>query len=157
MYDTEFFPPASFYFGVEIDGMGGTGTDSKWQEVSGLEVETDVEEIIEGGVNDHTHRVPGRVKYKNLVLKRGLAPGSSKLIAWCDSRFKDGGLLGDKVDLKTITVSLFDEQEKVVGTWTFDKAYPVKWSISNFNAQENALAIETIEFAYRTFEKKISF
>lgn len=155
MADLDYFPPASFYFAVDIDGSGLDGADSKWQEVSGLEVETDVEEIIEGGLNDHTHRVPGRVKYKNLVLKRGLAPKSSSLVSWCDTRFKDGSI-GTTVDLKNISVYLLDEEGNTVASWTFDKAYPVKWSMSNFNSQENALAIETIEFAYRTFSKNIS-
>ncbi|MCB9233186.1 MAG: phage tail protein [Bacteroidia bacterium] len=153
MYDNDYFPPASFYFGVEIDGMGSGTVDSMFQEVSGIEVESDVEEINEGGLNDHTHRVPGRIKYKNLVLKRGLAPESSKLAAWCHKRFDDSGQLSSPVELKKITVTLFDEKENPVTTWSFDKAYPVKWSVSNFNAQENALAIETVEFAYRTFSK----
>jgi phage tail-like protein len=157
MYDNEYFPPASFYFGLSIGGK--EGVDSMWQEVSGLEVESDVEEIIEGGENDHTHRVPGRVKYKNLVLKRGLAPKTSSLVDWCETRFGDGKNLDKAVELKNIIVSLYNEKGEAepIATWTFDKAYPVKWSISNFNAQENALAVETIEFAYRTFKKTISF
>jgi phage tail-like protein len=48
-------------------------------------------------------------------------------------------------------VSLLDEQGSVLTMWEFTRALPVKWSISNFNAQENALVLETLEFSYQTF------
>ena len=38
-----------------------------------LQVETEVFEWEEGGQNGYKLRLPGRLKYSNLVLKRGLA------------------------------------------------------------------------------------
>src|SRR6266481_6223468 len=46
--------------------------DGGFQECSGLEVEMDVREYLEGGRNDGVIRRVGRAKYQNLVLKRGM-------------------------------------------------------------------------------------
>jgi phage tail-like protein len=35
--------------------------------------------------------------------------------------------------------------------WNIVGAYPVKWEVSEFNAEENKLAIETIELKYRYY------
>ena len=41
-------------------------------ECSGLSMEYDVLEHVEGGVNDFVHKLRGRMKFPNLVLKRGI-------------------------------------------------------------------------------------
>jgi phage tail-like protein len=46
--------------------------DIGFQECSGLELETDVREYLEGGRNDGVIRRVGRVKLQPLVLKRGM-------------------------------------------------------------------------------------
>ena len=38
----------------------------------GLAVEVEVKEYNEGGINDYVHKLPTRIKYPNLVLKRGV-------------------------------------------------------------------------------------
>lgn len=35
--------------------------------------------------------------------------------------------------------------------WNIVGAYPVKWDVSEFNAEENKLAIETVELKYRYY------
>jgi phage tail-like protein len=32
--------------------------------------------------------------------------------------------------------------------WTFEQAYPVKWSGPQFKADDNAVAVETLELAH---------
>ena len=51
-----------------------------FRSVSGLSVEIEVVEFREGGSND-VHKIPGRVKYPNLVLKEGFT-GASELQKW---------------------------------------------------------------------------
>jgi len=36
-------------------------------------------------------------------------------------------------------------------TWNIVNCYPVKWNVDDLNAEENKLAIETIELAYNYF------
>jgi len=145
--------PVSFYFSVSIAGISDAD-DSSFQEVSGLNAEMGVEEITEGGENRFKYRVPTQVKYGNLILKRGLVVPSSALATWCLTTI--GSDLGTAIQPKTITVKLLKPGEQsptILSSWDFLNAWPVKVNISDFKSQENAIAIETMEFAYTYFTK----
>ena len=60
-------PLVGMFFSVEAGATIGYFT-----EVSGLAMEYEVEEYKEGGVNDFVHKLRGRAKFPNLVLKRGI-------------------------------------------------------------------------------------
>ncbi|MEO1451626.1 MAG: phage tail protein [Bacteroidota bacterium] len=147
----EYFPPAGYNFGVSLYGMDGP--DSMWQEISGLEVEHEVEPITEGGINGHVYRLPTRVKFQNLVLKRGLMASGSPMSMWVQSILLNN--LADLIVPLDLSVSLYDDHGSEVMGWTFIRAYPVKWKISDFNAQENKIVTETIEFAYQFFKSSL--
>ena len=59
----------AYYFSVEIDGM----QDNFFRSCGGLKSESEVVEVAEGGVNHTTHKLIGRTKFPNLVLKKGFA------------------------------------------------------------------------------------
>ena len=64
-------------FLVEVDGKAiGTFT-----EISGLQVDIAVEEVEEGGQNEFVHKLPGRMKWPNITLKRGVTK-SDNLFRW---------------------------------------------------------------------------
>jgi len=138
--------PLAFHFRVQFDFSGG-GEDAAFQSVSGLNVELTTEQVEEGGENRFVHQLPVRTQFTNLVLKRSLAV-SSELVAWCTDAF-------EKLDVTpvTLTVSLLNPEREPLMSWVVDGAWPVKWSVSEFNAEENALAIETLELSYRTFRR----
>jgi phage tail-like protein len=46
-----------------------------------------------------------------------------------------------------------NEKGQLTISWAFINAYPVKWSVSELNAMENSIAMETLEFAYSYFQK----
>ena len=50
-------------------------------EVTGLAVSVDVEELAEGGQNAYTHKLLGRMRWPNIVFKRGLTD-SDALFTW---------------------------------------------------------------------------
>jgi phage tail-like protein len=58
----DYYPPWGFYYKVEFTGLKGKN-DVRFQTVSGLSVEYDMEEFKEGGENRFTHKLPGRTKY----------------------------------------------------------------------------------------------
>ena len=66
-----YYPPANFYFRVDVGNMTG-GSESNFQEVSGLNFKFGVKEVPEGGENRFIHKFPVPAKYENLVLKRGM-------------------------------------------------------------------------------------
>ena len=55
-------------FLVEVDGL----EIGRFTEVSGLQVEVGVETVAEGGQNGFVHKLPSRMTWPNLVLRRGL-------------------------------------------------------------------------------------
>lgn len=145
---TSFYPAVSFYFSVEVNG-----SKYAFKEVSGLEVELEVEEIKGGGNNLFNYRAPSRTKYNNLILKRGVLPdgvSDSNLYGWVKDMVQDNS--DGVVTTKDIQVSLLEPKGGgATTTWSFRRAYPVKWKFSDLNGEDSSVAIETIEFAYESF------
>jgi phage tail-like protein len=141
-----YYPPAGFHFKVEFGFLPPVGNDVRFQEVGGLTMEMGIEEVVEGGENRFTHRLPARGKYGNLTLKRGMVV-QSQLIAWCRNAIENY-----LFSPTTVNVTLLNpEHEPLEGTYSFTNAWPVKWSVSDFKAQDNAVVIETLELAYDSF------
>ena len=140
--------PRVYHFEVDfLDIDGVIANDVRFQEVSGLTAEMGIEEIQEGGENRFTHRLPSKAKYSNLVLKRGMLTDSG-LIKW----FTDA-IENFEFSPSTVLVKLLDQEHQPMVSWNFIKAWPVKWTISDLKATENAIAIETIELAYQYFRR----
>ena len=148
---TNVYPLPAFSFRLSFSGITDNN-DFAFQEASGIEVSMGVEEVVCGGQNDFHYKLPQPAKYSNLVLKRGLFAFNSKLVTWCNDTFQNGFV--KTISPKTVNLKLLDESGKPAITWTLYGAYPVKWTISDFKAQENALSIETIELAYQYFKQK---
>jgi phage tail-like protein len=142
-----YYPPVSFFFKVEFQGVGQGDADLRFQEVSGLTAEIAVEELPVGGENRFTYRLPSRAKYANLILKRGML-NDSGLIDWFKNAVENFSF--SPVD---VHVFLLNEQHQVNASWVFVQAYPVKWVISDLKALENAVAVETIELAYQYYRR----
>ena len=143
----DYYPPVGFHFRVDIEGITSDGIDIRFQEVSGLNASVGEFTYNEGGENRFTHRMADRVSYEKLVLKRGMLIGS-KLIAW----FKDA-VESFSFDPKDVVVTLLNADHEPLESWSFVKAYPVKWSVSSFNAQQNEIVIETIELSFQYFRR----
>ncbi len=146
--DRPYSMPRSFHFSVEFQGVSGVkSNDIKFQDVSGLIAELGVEEIKSGGENRFSHRLPTRARYQNLVLKRGMLTDSG-LIKWFTDAVENFSFTP-----ATIVIKLLDPDHQPLQSWTFIKAWPVKWSISEFKASENTVVVETIELAYQYFRR----
>jgi len=141
-----YYPPVAFHFSVEFIGISNKKNDHQFQSVSGLSVDLETEEIAEGGENRFKHKIPIRTKYPNLVLKRGMLIDSG-VITWCRKALEDFEIVPVE-----ITVSLLNEMHESLQTWRISNAYPVKWSVADFNAEENKIVIETLELSYNFFK-----
>jgi len=145
-YDT--YPynlPVSFHFNVNIGG--DKKDDIRFQEVNGLTAEISVEELVVGGENMFTYRLPNRAKYNNIILKRGMLK-NSKLIDWFRNAVEHF-----QFEPRDISIYLLNENNETITSWEVIQAYPVKWVISDFKAQDNGLVIETIELVYQYFRR----
>lgn len=140
-----YYPPVGFHFSVRF-GISLSDDDIRFQSVSGLSVEYETETLKEGGENRFVHELPVRTQYAPLVLKRGLLL-DSEVLAWCLDAFENRTFT--PTDLQ---VSLLNEQHEPLKTWNVVWAWPKKWSVSDFNAEENSIVIETMELSYRYFK-----
>jgi len=136
--------PVSFFFELSFGG-----DDAAFEEVSGISKEMHVEEVASGGENRFKYRLPTASTSQNLVLKRAMVTSSS-LVNWCASCI-DGGLV-NPIKPRDVSVTLLDADRKACVKWTFHNAYPVKYSVSDLNSQQNSLVIESIELAYTYFD-----
>lgn len=123
------------HFVLEITGLA----IGAFREIGGLQMEREILEHIEGG-SDIIHKLVGRVKYPNLVLKRGVTD-QDELMKWFWQT-------QDTPERKDVTVKLVDPSTAVMRTWAFAQAYPVKWSGPTLNAGSDSAATEQLELAH---------
>lgn len=140
-----YYPPVGFHFKVEVLGLPPNDRDDRFTEVAGLSVELGSEEVAEGGENRFVQKFPTRAKYPELVLKRGLLL-NSEVVKWireCIEEFN--------IRPKNIDVTLLNEAHEPLMTWHVINAYPTKWAVSDLNAANNAVVIESLQFFYQYF------
>jgi phage tail-like protein len=126
---------------VEIDHLIVAG----FAEVSGLTVETEIEEYREGGVNDFVHKLVKGTRHVPIVLKRGLT-GSEVLWKWHNE------VVQGKVTRRSGSIILFDEYYDEHRRWSFEEAYPIKWVGPDLNATSSEVAIEQLELTHNGFK-----
>ena len=139
------YPPVGFHFIVSFQLVPETHYDFRFQEVSGLDVEIEMESFVEGGQNRFTWQVPKRARYSDITLKRGMFIGSG-IVLWCRNAFEKFIF-----DPTNITIALLNDKHVPLQAWYVVNAIPKKWSISSFNAQENSVVVESITLSYQFF------
>jgi phage tail-like protein len=146
-------PDPSFAGNFTFD-VGGRNI-GMFSEVSGLSVQIEVEELAEGGQNQYTHRLLGRMKWPNLVLKRGVTD-TDALFEWLMECSGDGfAAAGNKVPQDiTGKVSLLDPAGKPIRTWSFNGAKPVRWTGPTLAAASHEIAVEELEVCHCGFTTK---
>lgn len=128
-------------YGVVIDGMD----HAVFSEISGLQIETETMDLIEGGYNDRVKKIPVRSRVGNLILKRGVTVGNS-LVNW-HLRIVQGYL-----DLRNVTVIVYQTNNNdVIGRYELLNAFPVKWSGPVMAGGGETVAVETLELAHEGF------
>jgi phage tail-like protein len=130
-------PLRSYHFSVEIDGTQAAG----FSEATGLNAKRDIVEYRNGNdVESHVRKLTGRDSYDNVTLKRGYTRDNT-FWRWF------AALSAGQNDRRTITVTLHDEARRPVLSWTLEGAWIVSLMGPGFNATDNAIAVEQIEFA----------
>lgn len=92
-------------------------------------------------------KIPGRARYSNAVLKRGVI-GSLDLYQWLDQVRN-----GDVGARRTVAIHLLNEDRSAtVLTWKLLRAFPVSYTFSNLDARGEAPLLEMLELAYERLE-----
>lgn len=138
-------PFGSFGFNVQLQ-IGEAGKEESlacFQEVSGLSIQLNVTDLVEGGVNNTTRKLIGNTSYSNIVLKRGLCDAS--MYNWIRT-FVDHK--GGKLERMSGTITILDDAGKPAQKFKFERAIPVKWDGPSLNVMQDAIATESLELAH---------
>ena len=140
-------PYSSLNFEVTITGVldDGRSIRASFAEVSGLDVELVPIEYRNGSENITVRKLPGLVKYTNIVLKRGIT-GDLTLWQWIKTAV-DG-----QVQRAEGTIVLLNENRQEVMRWNFRRGWPCKLTGPVLKAQGNEIAIETLEICHEGLE-----
>lgn len=130
-------PYASHNFQVEFLGIQHATFTECILPVASIEV---IEYRQGADAANNVHKLPGLVKYGNLVLKRGLA-SSMAIWDWFSTFVAGAGAP------QTVKVILLDSARNPVIAWEFSNAWPVKYESPPLSGKANVLAIETLELA----------
>jgi phage tail-like protein len=128
-----------------------TGTalaDGAFQEVSGLDVELDVQELVEGGRNDGIIRRVGRAKYQPIVLKRGMfyTGGAVNRDLWTWLQDVAAGIR--PVRRYDGIVEVMSVGNQVAARWLFERGLPAKITGPQLNAKTGEVAIEELHISH---------
>ncbi|KAA3614062.1 MAG: phage tail protein [Calditrichaeota bacterium] len=141
-------PPLSFRFGVTFfaGGVVPNPIDIQFRKVSGLGTSISTESVEEGGQNFYTQQLPKKVEHENLVLERGLVVGSPLTI-----EFNVAMSLFEFVP-SNVLITLLDRTSIPAASWLLMNAFPVKWHVSDLDANANEVVIETMELSYQRMQ-----
>ncbi|MEO0472518.1 MAG: phage tail protein [Bacteroidota bacterium] len=133
------WPLPKFHFTVDI----GDQTDLPFQEVSGLDTETQPIEYRAGNNKVFsTIKMPGIAKFGNVTLKKGIFVKDNKFWDWYNK------IKMNTIERVTVTIKLLDEEGNPTMTWTLANAWPTKIQGTDMKSDGNEVAVETIEIAH---------
>lgn len=133
------WPLPKFYFSVDF----GNGEAVAFQEVSGLDVETQPLEYRAGNSPVFSKvKMPGMVKSSNITLKRGVFTKGKGFWDWFSQ------VKMNTITRRTVTITLLDEGGAPTMVWTLANAFPTKITAIDLKAEGNEVAIETLELAH---------
>lgn len=134
-------PIVSYNFSLDLGGKAA----GYFTEVSGLGSETEVTEhkITAQGDKEAVRKVPGRLKWGDITLKRGL---TANMDIWQWRKLVEEG----KVDQARIngSVIMYDNIGTIVAQWDFVRAWPSKLSGPSLNTESSAIGIEEVTIVH---------
>jgi phage tail-like protein len=139
-------PLVGFHFAVDIQGQ----VTGYFTECSGLGSEQEVIEhkvVNEAGV-EVVMKVPGRLKWENITLKRGI---TSNMDIWTWRKMvEDGDVAGARSDGSII---MYNQSLTEVARWNFNQAWPVKVTGPSVKADSNEIGVEELTMAHEYIER----
>lgn len=132
------YPLPNYHFTVNWGGI-----NAGFMEVSGLDINIDIIEYRSGtSPVQSVTKLPGLVRYSNVILKRGIVRGDNDFFNWINT-VRQGN-----IERRDVVISLLNENHEPVMTWRVHNAFPAKYSGPDMNAQCSDVAIEELELAH---------
>ncbi len=152
----ELLTNSRFYLELSLDGSKDA-VDGIFKECKGFKTTQDVIEACEvtpqkwgqasRGAVVRT-KIPGNVKYTNIVLSRGLS-SSKTLWKWFEA-VEEGGWAKQRRDG---SLNIYDQSGTLQARYEFSRAWPASYRVADFNAEGAELEIEEIEIAVEALKR----
>ncbi|MFJ6054781.1 phage tail protein [Streptomyces sp. NPDC092307] len=131
---------SSFLFRVTV----GAVLLGSFTSCDGLGCDIEMEEVWEGGVNDHPWQIPTRMSYSNITFTRPLGKDSALSWAWLASQVVQPiPMIGE--------IAALNADHDPIVRWWLQGVYPVRWNGPSFSAEESRAVTETLEIAHNGF------
>ncbi|MGH3104240.1 MAG: phage tail protein [Gaiellaceae bacterium] len=135
-------PYRNFNFRVEIDGLAV----ADFSEVEVPDVSIEVVEYREGTDRvSGSRKLPGRARFGNVVLRRGVTD-NLELYGWFRA------VLNGDLQRRNVAIVLQNAEREDVRRWLVRGAWIAKYEGPTLNAEGNDVAIETVELACEGLE-----
>jgi phage tail-like protein len=137
-------------FLLEVDGV----EIGMFQSVSGLQVTVQTEDLVEGGQNGFTRKLPSRMEWPNIVLSRGLIQ-SDNLFDWISKTSGEGfAASGNKLQRCTGAITALGQDGTRLRAWNLANCFPVRWKGPEFNVTSNDALSEELEITHEGFRSE---
>jgi len=134
------------FFRVEIDSIDS----ASFRKCAGLKSESEVFELQEGGDNETVRKLIGPTKASNIVPTKGYVSDPA-LFKWRDEVASSGTR---KITRRNGSIiALAPDGKTEVGRWNFQKAWPVRWEMTEFDASTGQAMCEMLELAVERVTK----
>ncbi|WP_343305640.1 phage tail protein [Chitinophaga niabensis] len=140
------YPQVGFHFVVFFEIFPQFPNDLRFQEVSGLSVDIEMETKPEGGEHRFVHNLPVRAKYGDVTLKRGKFLGSG-ILHWARQAIDEF-----KFKPSNVMISLLNADHIPLYNWYLINAIPKHLEVSGINAGNNEIVVETLVLSYQYFK-----
>ena len=139
-------PMIGAHFEISVGSVTGYFT-----EVSGLGSESEVVEhkiIAKGAKESIIRKIPGRLKWGDIVLKRGITKNMD-MYSW-RKQVEQG-----KVDSASLdgTIIMYDQTMTPIAEWSFFKGWPSKISGPSLQSDGNAVGIEELTIVHEGIKR----
>jgi phage tail-like protein len=153
---TRFDPYKNFKFRVKWDGRYVAGVCK----VSALSRTTEVVEHREGGDPSTSRKSPGRTKFGEITLERGVTH-DAEFEQWASKVWNFGSGLGAEVSLqdfrKNIRIEVYNEAGQLVLAYNVYRCWVSEFQpLPELDANANAVAIQHIKLENEGFERDLS-
>lgn len=140
-------PPLGSRFLFEVDGV----EIGIFSSVTGLQVTSRTEEVVEGGQNGYTYKLPGRLEWPNITFARGLTDADA-LFDWMGKVSGEGfAAAGNKLTRSTGAITAMSNNGQRLRSWSLEGVFPVRWTGPDFGIGSEDPLTEELEIAHHGF------
>lgn len=143
-------PLPGFLFKLDLSGK--TTGSAYFLEVAGLGSESEIieQKVVDGKGHDLVQKVPGRLKWGDITLKRGITEDMS-LWKWrqlvVDGKVKDART--------NCSIHMLDRDYNDVAQWDFVNAWPSKISGPSLKGDSNEFGVEELTVVHEGLFRKL--